>query len=32
MGTLAASIILLGLFSDRIVEIILRSAMPPGLG
>ena len=32
MGALAASIILLGLFSDRIVGLILRSAVPPGLG
>jgi multicomponent Na+:H+ antiporter subunit D len=32
MGALAASILLLGLFSDRIVGLILRSAVPPGLG
>ena len=32
MAVLAASILLLGLFSDRIVGLILRSALPPGLG
>jgi hypothetical protein len=32
MGALAASIILLGLFSDLVVGMILRSVMPPGLG
>ncbi|HEY5626927.1 MAG TPA: proton-conducting transporter membrane subunit [Nitrospira sp.] len=32
MGILAASILLLGLFSDWIVGLILRSAVPPGLG
>ncbi len=32
MGILAASILVLGLFSDQIVGLILRSAVPPGLG
>lgn len=32
MGALATSIILLGLFSDLVVGMILRSAIPPGLG
>jgi len=32
MGILAASILLLGLFSDWMVGLILRSAVPPGLG
>ncbi len=31
MGILAASILVLGLFSDQIVGLILRSAAPPGL-
>lgn len=32
MGAMTAGILLLGLFSDRIVGMILQSAVPPGIG